>query len=188
MSDVQCFLIEPIDKLARYLRRWNGTEKCSMSGMGYHNAEARVENIDIDGDPADSYPGSEPIEAWAADPRWPQRCACGYEFNPEDGQQVRCNRIYRRQGDGEEMPLCEAPAGAMFYSGWYEDIGIAGPDGRSLSVITPGGQWDIDMPSSSGGHWQRSGEPPNVTANPSILIGSPPRYHGWLRNGVLIDA
>jgi hypothetical protein len=33
--------------------------------------------------------------------------------------------------------------------------------------------------------WTRTGEPPNVTANPSInWVGF---YHGWLKNGVLTD-
>lgn len=33
--------------------------------------------------------------------------------------------------------------------------------------------------------WTRTGEPPNVTASPSINhVG---QYHGWLQNGVLSD-
>lgn len=81
--------------------------------------------------------------------------------------------------------LSEAPVGAMWTADWYD---FKGPDGHCLVVRTPGGDWIVDGPSmnndgSRGNPWQRSGEIPKVTANPSIHI--PGKYHGWLREGFL---
>jgi hypothetical protein len=85
--------------------------------------------------------------------------------------------------------LREAPAGAMWDAHWFEDT-WSGPDGRSLMVKLPfGHEWLIDGPSSSGGRWSRTGEPPKITVTPSILVKSERGdYHGWLRDGVLVDA
>ena len=47
---------------------------------------------------------------------------------------------------------------------------------------TPGGDWILDAISSQGNFWTREGEPPNITAHPSIITGN---YHGWLKNGIL---
>jgi hypothetical protein len=72
-----------------------------------------------------------------------------------------------------------------------------------LIVLTPGGEWNID---SRAGNcklpddrlhrcWVRHGTPPNITVDTigqtcgagagSIMAG---RYHGFLRNGVLVPA
>jgi hypothetical protein len=105
--------------------------------------------------------------------------------------------IYRRTDTGEEMVLRDAPAGAMWWADRYSEAfgSIYHKErggGPHLLVKTPGGEWDIDSKSSNGEGWQRTGEPPNVTANPSIGAGKGPdggwKYHGWLRNGVLVDA
>ena len=61
-----------------------------------------------------------------------------------------------------------APAGAMWFAA-----------GFGLVVRTPGGDWMVD---SGGGHWTRSGKPPCITVEPTVLIGS---YHGRLREGFL---
>jgi hypothetical protein len=42
---------------------------------------------------------------------------------------------------------------------------------------------DDDKPTTRHG-WTVTGEPPNLTANPSIIAGD---YHGWLRNGELTN-
>jgi hypothetical protein len=57
---------------------------------------------------------------------------------------------------------------------------------------TPGGDWIIDYPCEDGKGWQRTGEPPNITANPSIGIGRNDqgqkwKYHGWLKDGYLVE-
>ena len=144
--------------------------------MGYHNAQVTIE---------DNVPFESPWNGTADDtvphddPRWPQQCACGYVFIPEDNWQSRLERLWEHPGTGERFPLQhgEMPVGAMFFSDWHGD------GKEHLQVITPGGQWDIDGPANNGPGWTRTGEAPLVTAHPSILIGS--KYHGWLRNGVL---
>ncbi len=90
---------------------------------------------------------------------------------------------------GELLPLRGAPAGAMWLAPWYSEWGSQfwkeRGGGPHLIVKTPGGEWDVDSEASNGPGWQRSGEPPNVTATPSILCN---QYHGWLREGKLVDA
>jgi hypothetical protein len=95
-------------------------------------------------------------------------------FRAEDGREFHI-------GFAQHPEVPRAPPGAMWLS----------KSGSGLVVRTPGGDWYVDQPSSSGGNWTRSGEPPNVTANPSILQQNPSEYsgtrayHGMLRSGVL---
>lgn len=95
---------------------------------------------------------------------------------------------------GEEIKA--APPGAMWDADWYEGSKLKdgrpynrNPDGVTLCVRTPGGDWIVDGPSFSCrvevGSWSRSGTLPNVTATPSIHI--PGKYHGWLRDGQLVE-
>jgi hypothetical protein len=105
-----------------------------------------------------------------------------------DGRGRIGSPYYRNVATGEVILADpDLPIGAMFYSNELYDIkrGV-GPDGKCLYVVTPGGHWPVDHPSSDNGPgWTRTGEPPNVTASPSInFVG---RYHGFLQNGVLTD-
>ena len=60
-----------------------------------------------------------------------------------------------------------------------------------LVVMLPGGvEWCVDTLAinESGPHgegWDVSGDPPNITVNPSINFGGV--YHGWIRDGVITD-
>jgi len=192
MVEIQCFWTEPTGTEARWLRRYadrNG-EVCSSSGYGYHNAHVPIE------------PAPESKEAiggkgeFATDSRWPTHCACGYEFVEGDHWQVFTVAIYRA-ADGREWPMRELPPGAMYDATWYHgEPKYVGPDGIALVVILPpaGGDadwWHVDgrannNPAPQG--WTRTGtvkgERPTVTAHPSILT---PRYHGWLRDGKLVE-
>lgn len=50
-----------------------------------------------------------------------------------------------------------------------------------ICVVCPNGeQWDIDRKSSNGEGWTVTGEFPNITCSPSIVV---PGYHGFLQNG-----
>jgi hypothetical protein len=50
-----------------------------------------------------------------------------------------------------------------------------------LSVVCPNGEvWEIDRKSSNGDGWIVTGEFPNLTCSPSIVVDG---YHGFLRNG-----
>jgi hypothetical protein len=107
--------------------------------------------------------------------------------------------VWRRGDTGEEFHLgdveCDgvppAPPGAMWYADWYPDsFRTRSPDGRVLIIRTPASDWNVDGPASNCPGWTRTGTPPNVSATPSIgqynADGSF-KYHGWLRNGVLVE-
>jgi hypothetical protein len=73
----------------------------------------------------------------------------------------------------------------MWTADWMQ---WSGPDGHSLCVMTPGGEWLIDGPARDDENrraWTRIGTPPNITVKPSILMRT---YHGFLTNGVLSDS
>lgn len=137
-------------------------------------------------------------------PLWPTACeACGYLFQPTDEWQAYQCRVMRRVDTGEELAvtrhLHDLPVGAIYESWWSKRVG---PDGRSLSVVTPGGPWDIDSRASNctkpndDEHrcWVRHGQPEDgdlhVDKNGltceagagSIIAGS---FHGFLHHGVL---
>lgn len=194
-SRIQCFMIEPTGRQRRSLRRFASQrydsvvdgravylageeERVKCPGrFSYHNASVLLDEVAADDSPIG--------DTWSHDdPRWPKACECGYVFADFDRWQLFRESLYRRPETDELVVLREAPVGAMWNATWFVDRGhFVGPDGRSLVVMTPGGEWNIDGPSNNGPGWTRSGEPPNVTASPSILIGT--RYHGWLRNGWL---
>lgn len=193
MAEIPCFMLEPTDKVRRALRRytWSDENSCSIYGSG-HDASVPIEDVVEPGD------GSVSGDRWPHDdPRWPSQCACGYAFQETDQWQLDCTRIWRRVDTGLELTLHyrELPPGAMYWATWFGDYGStywqARGGGPHLMVNTPGGLWDADSVASNGPGWEWSGEPPHVTAHPSIGMqhndGSW-RYHGWLRNGVLVDA
>lgn len=134
---------------------------------------------------------------------WPTSCACGYSFTAKDEWQGFTDLLYSRY-DQRDRPsklrdrfaLHEAPVGAMWYATWMEPVNPT-PDGKMLVVKTPGGDWMVDFYSTGRGPnaqrgpaWTRTGDvlAGTVTAMPSVSIGDPERYHGWLRNGFLEDA
>lgn len=192
--EVKCFLLVETDRVRRSLRR-HASGPCQAQGGGeysYHNA---MVPLDEASSPAGQVIGAELLKAGVADddPRWPTRCACGHEFESGD-RQIFLERIYSRSDTGADVTLRDAPAGAMWWAWWYADSGHgsiyhkARGGGAHLLVRTPVGEWDVDSVASNGPGWQWTGEPPRVTATPSIGIGHNfERYHGWLRDGVLVE-
>lgn len=50
-----------------------------------------------------------------------------------------------------------------------------------IAVVCPDGNvWEIDRKSSNGSGWVVTGDAPNITCSPSIVVAN---YHGFLRNG-----
>lgn len=112
--------------------------------------------------------------------------------------------IYKRIDTGEEISGRNLPVGAMWYvSEENQKYYSPGPDGRTLYVQTPGGSWCIDSRASNctkpndNEHrcWVRHGVPPMITVDKngntcSAGAGSigMHNYHGFLRNGELVDA
>ncbi len=194
-SSYDCFVIVPTNRVERRLRRFvfsNEAHAKCPGPYGYHNGHAtfpegrcRIEK------------GSDGYGVWRFDdeweipphdsPQWPSKCDdCDYQFQPEDEWQLFHDVIYRRaDGTGEVMTLMNCPIGAMWDADWYPE---KGPDGHSWCVaLPPGGgldYWHIDGYAKGGGKWTRTGVAPKITANPSILT---PRYHGWLRDGKLVE-
>ena len=49
--------------------------------------------------------------------------------------------------------------------------------------------WYSGIASADGSYWTVTGEAPNLTVHPSIDDRDPNRpWHGWIRDGVLVDA
>lgn len=188
---IECFLLEPSNEAQESLRRFvfskPGEAPCSH---GYHNAEVNLGQVAWN----DSHHGYGADNFDHADPRWPTSCPCGYVFQTGDEWQHNVTRLWVRKDTGQKWLLSEAPPGAMWFADWmgrikeYKD---KSPDGHILVVMTPGGEWNIDAKSTNGDGWTRTGVAPKVTANPSILCGRKPdgswAYHGWLRNGKLVE-
>lgn len=187
---ITCFLITATNRAYRFLRRLTLGDGivCPLSPHGYgHSADAEIEPgpLVLDAD------GHVIILEWPRDdPRWPQQCACGYVFQASDYWQCNQWTIYAGP-DGQEYSIHHsqlgtakaAPPGSMWEAPWLADF-WHGDDGRCYVLRLPpdNHDWTIDGPATSGGGWTRTGEPPRITARPSILT---PHYHGWLTDGVL---
>lgn len=181
---IECFFLEPIEEVNIVLRRYRFTEG---EQAHYHDAEVFVRREPKTKD----YSGYE-IDSDKTHPLWPKHCECGYVFQDEDRWQTLARSLYKRSDTGELTTLGQAPVGAMWDAPWYSDVFKKNKDGKVLVLRTPGGDWIIDGPSSNGNGWTRTGVPPKITANPSIGMGKPKGkgdwdYHGWLRNGQLVE-
>lgn len=180
MADIECFMIRQSGATVRYLRRYASGSQCPVKG--YH--DARTE-LDVVGTAGKNVSG----DIWSHDDeRWPTQCECSYTFTDGDTWQLFHENLYARMGDPARLPLSKQPPGAMWLADWlpknpYDDM--------SLVLMTPGGEWWIDGPSDNGEGWTRTGTPPHITASPSIGKKAPDgswAYHGWLRDGKLVDA
>jgi hypothetical protein len=187
MAQVQCYWLEESGKIKRSFRRYRMSEVEPAPGdkcpgpYSYHNAQAPLDEID--------WPVKTVIEAFTSqfphdDPRWPKKCAeCDYVFQESDQWQIFTDTLYQRTDTGQIVTLADAPPGAMWDAWWMGDH-YKGRDGLHLCVLLPDGtHWTVDGPSSGGGPgWSRTGQPPKVTASPSILTI---KYHGYLIDGML---
>ena len=210
---IPCFFLEPTGRLRLTLRRYLGrgdhadVPECpdNPGQYSYHNAQSDPVG-EADYDPTGLI-HSDRFQSWPRDdPSWPVACSCGYAFDARANFRVFCEAIYRRSDTGEETTLRDAPAGAMWYADWMLDHGATwnrGPDGHCLVVKTPGGEWMVDGRASNCGRpddnthhcWVRHGTAPQITVDKngdtcsagagSIQAGS---YHGFLRNGYLVEA
>lgn len=117
------------------------------------------------------------------DPRWPHACAaCGVAFEASATRQVWAETLHRGAPDGKRYTLRDAPVGALWNADWLAEgrVGGAytGPDGRSLHVRTPGGDWCID------------GEASNCTRPQHVPVEGKPgwrrferSHYCWIRHG-----
>jgi hypothetical protein len=206
---IKCFMLEPTNKgrieLIRSNNAWlegggiDPAKACPLNGYS-HLARAWAGETPVEQHEVGYF---EPVDRDALlvphnDPRWPQQCGCGYRFTPDDNYSSSASTIYCNPETGEEYLLRDAPVGAMWYADWMchgippERSGpgtFRGPDGHCLNMQLPGDwDWCIDGPATNGDGWTRTGTPPNVTASPSVWANAPKGWHGWLRNGELVEA
>lgn len=202
MSQIKCFWMEAIGTSEHYsgmyarsdgLLSQNGDPKRIICGLtakphrttkliGIFASEERIPAIPMD-----------KIE-------YPKQCVCGFKYTEGNAQDFLVAKpIYRRTDTEELVTIDHAPVGAMWDAAW-RGASMKGPDGISLMVRTPGGDWCVDGQASNCTRpndtthkcWIREGVPPKVTAGKagntceagagSIGIGS---YHGFLRDGYL---
>lgn len=180
-ENATCFMLEDMGSSRYYLRRYSGDSKCTGS-MGYHNAVSGV-IADVVDDPDKPYSGTRPPEVDQADQRWPARCECGYEFTEADTRQVFASGLYRDTRTGATVTWEEAAAGAVRDARWWAE--------GAWMVKLPGGDEFMTQqkatncacpPDPAHRCWTVTGTVPNLTVSPSIAT---PRWHGFLKNGVL---
>lgn len=76
-----------------------------------------------------------------------------------------------------ETPMCERNDFFLSVHYWRDWADKRPP----ICVVGPTGEWwEIDRKSSNGDGWTVSGELPNITCSPSIVLNG---YHGYLQNG-----
>lgn len=219
MARIRCFWLEPTERVRQKLRRYHSCGEpgsadfpCPHPGnWGYHNAEVGVEDAPViwheHGGTNYVGNGTDPASnaRYADDPRWPTRCACGYEFTPEDARQLFTDLIYRRPDTGEEMTIREAPAGAMWFAPWADHfhqpqlahtLAVKLPDGTEWQVDSQATNCPVKDDRRQEKHhcWVIEGTPPDITAGkagPTCNAGAGSiqshGYHGFLRNGWLED-
>lgn len=118
------------------------------------------------------------------DARWPTACAaCGTAFDGTAHHQVHGEPLYRGAPDGQLYTLVTAPVGAMWDAWWMrhgelKDNPWTGPDGLTLIVKTPGGDWMVDAEASNCTRPQRV----PVEGNPGChrFVRS---HYCWVRHG-----
>lgn len=149
---VRCFYIQPVDRMRLYLRRYRSQhpvdEKPCPLPWGYHHERVYI-GESAERKTAAGYIEEVPVEVYQDDPRWPAKCACGYEFSaldPADKDQVFTDSVYRNPDNGEERGLrdWQETPGAMWNAWWLADC-CHGADGLCLMVVCPdGASWTID--------------------------------------------
>lgn len=173
-----CAVIEITDEAMEILRRYAMGTICTSRPGRIHDATKIIGEVVYERDDEGSFADDFPHD----DMRWPVSCICRYIFTENDQYQHGFKRLYE---NSEWLGFIEdAPVGCMWDASWLGDTWV-GPDGLHLTIKLPdGSEWIIDGPASNGPGWQRTGIPPRITAQPSILS---PGYHGWLTDGVLSD-
>lgn len=98
-------------------------------------------------------------------------------------------RLIAKDGDRFATNSGEPKPGDMWWDPdlagrWDSEAHRARGGGPHMVIRLPNDwKWDIDGPMSNGRGWYRTGEPPNVTAVPSVVAEE---YHGFLLNGKLV--
>jgi hypothetical protein len=104
-----------------------------------------------------------------------------FYFDPRNEWQAFVAEASKRWPDHSyrERPMIhDAHRGRFLSPHYWRDWSTKRPP---ICVVCPNGeQWNIDRTSSNGDGWTVTGELPNITCAPSIVV---PGYHGYLRDG-----
>lgn len=205
MADaIKCFFVRKTGKVDLFRRRFvYSTKGKPCPSGGYHNAMQFMERRDAEWMEHDGRKYLNDIEADKNTGDWNFKCSCGYQFSDEDEYQIFQQQVYADE-NGKEYHLRDIPVGGMYYLDHLEgEKKYCGPDGKSLCVMTPDGEWLIDsraknctMPNDKEHKcWVRHGIPPNITVDKNgrtcgAGAGSFMRktWHGFLRGGYLVRA
>ena len=203
---------EPTDRYRRSLRRFRFTTKgpaCPASPNPEHPSacDATVVIGDVGADDpqirwhADDFAAKLSNRAVSGDnwphddPRWPTTCErCGGSFTDADQWQRNDAAIYRRT-DGQEFAFHgpfgrAAPPGTIVRAPWYATFAVRHPQRTEPWIVSlpDGGEWITAQEATGGGFWTVEGTPPRITVNPSIHHAAPTGWHGWIRDGELLNA
>lgn len=158
---IKTFFLERSNKVQQILRRYtsNGGECSHLQNYGYHQAQVKLDIVEVPEMPEDQY---HPLETNTSvmddngkvggviafnDSRWPTHCLCGYKFESTVEKQYWPQRLYQRLDTGELVTLRDAPLGAMWH---VHNDGMLGPDGESLIVRIPKSHnWMVDARASN---------------------------------------
>lgn len=193
MAAIPLRIAEPTGRYRRSLRRFTFSDRTAVACADRWGHDASADIGDVGQAEAEKTIGDN----WPHhDARWPVTCVkCGYQFADGDEWQRRDSAIYVLP-DGTEFTFRgsfgqAAPAGAMVRAEWYDEHAAAfgNPGGESWLIALPdGGEWITTQKATGGGHWTVTGAPPLITVQPSIWHNAPKGWHGWIRNGELVDA
>jgi hypothetical protein len=178
---IKVFWLEPTTDKRLSLRRWSadGRGPCPShpsSDPKYSRHQASV----VIGDEPDAGLPSGDVHPHD-DARWPKQCACGYAFADDDEFFLDRNNLYRRSDTGELTTLRGAPIGAMWDAHWMSSECWRGPDGISLVVKTPGGDWCVDHEASNCTRTQWGPKEIDGKLHNKVWLGR--THYCWVRHG-----
>lgn len=195
---IKLFIAHPTGRCRVVLRRYE-KGACKASGWDRHDAqEIVVDDAAASPRGADGFrEGSRYAEDFPRDdPRWPGECACGFRFTAGSDFQVNEQEWFTDDHGGRfpwGIGSWRAPVGAMIRAHWLDGVW---PDNgcEPYRIELPNGcEWLTSQPSTqegstqNGPQWKVTGRPPLITVTPSILAHHGV-WHGWIRNGELVDA
>lgn len=186
-AGIPLFIAEPTGTCRLVLRRFR-----HGPGSGhYHDASAVID----ENAPVSAPRGGRVItgdRVSHGEPGWPERCPCGEAFTDADEWQV--NELDWYEGAGHRFAFgvgsWGGPPGAMIRADWRDDEGR--PPGW-LVFLPNGRTWCTNERATAEGsrlgpYWDVTGEPPLITVSPSIDDRGSQPWHGWIRDGELVQA
>jgi hypothetical protein len=196
---LRCFAVDPLPRVRRILRRYQGLEQGWNCGpKNRHEANVTLDDVNQDLSNSRRILAAPKVADY---PGWPERCAApacpvagGYVFKDGDLCAVMHERLGRRRDTGATVLYYEPPPGAVMdwaplhpwrmYPSLHERYQAPPPDGRGVVVALPhGALWCLDVAGPRGERFERRGELEVLSA---VQVAGPP--WGWtLHDGELTE-